>query len=74
MINIQTLTSDIKDGSEIKEDSRVSINRDHAAHGSYELVIHKVRNHVNWKVLKYGNVRNGGGGLFANLEYVGTFL
>jgi len=31
-----------KDGSEIVEDSRVSINRDHAAHGSYELVIHKV--------------------------------
>jgi len=31
-----------KDGSELKEDNRVSVNRDHAAHGSYELVIHKV--------------------------------
>jgi len=31
-----------KDGAEIKEDSRVSINRDHAGHGSYELTIHKV--------------------------------
>lgn len=26
----------------MKEDSRVSINRDHAGHGSYELTIHKV--------------------------------
>lgn len=32
-----------KDGAAVAEDSRVSINRDHAASGSYELVIHKVQ-------------------------------
>jgi len=32
-----------KDGSALTEDSRVTVNRDHAANGSYELVIHKVQ-------------------------------
>ena len=32
----------IQDGSEIIESGRVTVNREHAAHGSYELVIHKV--------------------------------
>jgi len=32
-----------KDGSELSEDSRVSVNREHAANGSYELFIHKVQ-------------------------------
>jgi serine/threonine protein kinase len=33
----------MKNGVEVKEDSRVSVNREHAGHGSYELVIHKVQ-------------------------------
>jgi len=32
-----------KDGSALTEDNRVTVNRDHAANGSYELVIHKVQ-------------------------------
>lgn len=28
---------------EIKEDNRISVNRDHAPHGSYELTIHQVK-------------------------------
>jgi len=32
-----------KDGSPLAEDNRVTVNRDHAASGSYELVIHKVQ-------------------------------
>eukprot|EP00094_Tigriopus_californicus_P003329 TCALIF_03202-PA protein Name:"Similar to unc-89 Muscle M-line assembly protein unc-89 (Caenorhabditis elegans)" AED:0.27 eAED:0.27 QI:0/0.83/0.76/0.92/0.91/0.88/25/216/2842 len=32
-----------KDGVEIKEDSRISVNRDHAPHGSYELTVHQVK-------------------------------
>ena len=32
-----------KDGSPIKEDSRVTVFKEHAANGSYELVIHKVQ-------------------------------
>ncbi len=31
-----------KDGAELKEDGRVTVNRDFAPHGSYEVVIHKV--------------------------------
>ena len=33
----------MKDGAELKEDSRISVNRENAGHGSYELVIHKVQ-------------------------------
>ena len=33
----------MKDGAELKEDSRVVVNRDFAPHGSYEITIHKVR-------------------------------
>ena len=32
----------MKDGAELKEDSRVVVNRDFAPHGSYEITIHKV--------------------------------
>lgn len=32
-----------KDGVDLKEDSRVTVNRDCAPHGSYEIVIHKVQ-------------------------------
>ena len=32
-----------KDGSPLAEDSRVTVNRDHAASGTYELQIHKVQ-------------------------------
>ncbi|XP_040572571.1 protein Obscurin [Lepeophtheirus salmonis] len=33
----------LKDGTEIKEDSHFTINRDHAPHGSYEVIIHDVK-------------------------------
>ena len=32
----------LKDGAELKEDARVTVNRDHGPNGSYEIVIHKV--------------------------------
>ena len=32
----------MKDGADLKEDSRVVVNRDFAPHGSYEITIHKV--------------------------------
>jgi hypothetical protein len=32
----------LKNGEEMKEDSRVTINRDFAPHGSYEIIFHKV--------------------------------
>ncbi len=41
-IFVYVLPFSFKDGVELKEDARVTVNRDHAPHGSYEVVIHKV--------------------------------
>lgn len=40
-LNLFSINS-MKDGAELKEDSRVVVNRDFAPHGSYEITIHKV--------------------------------